>query len=864
VPPDPPLPAVLELRVHGVSGTSPESLLDRPLVDQIAGDKIAGFYRPRLVQERTDDQQNPFAPIRPDAAELEGYNWGGLTSGSPGRAFWLILLPFTLINVAPRARPPQRDDGPLSRRTIWLIWYASRVLGLALTGLFVLTAAGIGEDLFGWQCAGAANRCGKASPGWIFGKLLGSWRDGVRVDGLTLQQLMALGAVLPVALLLLLWFTSKRTIDRYEVVVPGGAAGDQADRLITDDADVNAVEVGLSSVRMWNNAAQVRRLRAVHLQFGFAVILWTMLLASVRLPAGYLQPGDIFEAPFRDGHNVALLIPIVLTVYSVVVLALASYTGRGDSAIWSNISRGVWALLAIGFGVEFGGLLFAGGWFADRYRTAGEGRPVGGLPGYAATFIWLFLVLVIALAIFVGAVAVAAGRRLRAAPPAPHQPLRPGLRGNTATILATMGVFVAAVFAAGGYTFSAAWLHTGSVKPGFGEVSYIYRTFTIPEIARDATLAYSYSIGFFVVVVAIVLVRTIWALAPGRAAVTALIPDGAMVNDYGQATLNNDRARAKKIERDIFFGRIVDRVPAVVLPLIVAGSVITSAFGLLLLLEHTTSIHWINSLVARITPDEQAAKPPGFFSPVSLEGTGAYLAVITMVGLVGLGLAAFRVPATRRSVGILWDVASFWPRSAHPLAAPCYAERAVPDLITRISWLRTRDPELRLVLSAHSQGTVISAAVIFQLRTFDRRADGPVLSGLGYLSFGCVLRRLYARYFPVYFGPDRLAALQAILTTADEPLPRWRNLWRYTDYLGGQVTAGPAPVVPPAPAPAPTPATLLAAPPVTGPAPWEWHSPDPLLFDRPAGSTTFAPTHRHSDFWQDESGIFQLAVADLS
>jgi hypothetical protein len=237
-----------------------------------------------------------------------------------------------------------------------------------------------------------------------------------------------------------------------------------------------------------------------------------------------------------------------------------------------------------------------------------------------------------------------------------------------------------------------------------------------------------------------------------------------------------------------------------------------------------------------------------------------------MVGLVALALAAFRVPATRRSVGILWDVASFWPRSAHPLAAPCYAERAVPDLVTRITWLRLRESPPRVVLAAHSQGTVISAAVLLQLRTYDRKQDGPVLSGLGLLTFGCVLRRLYGRYFPVYFGPDRMADLESILThdPAPDALPRWRNLWRYTDYLGGQVTAGPPPVVPPDPAPVPDPSQLLSKPPVVGPAAWEWHSPDPLLFDRPAGSTTYQPTKRHSDFWMDDSGYFQLAVTDLA
>jgi hypothetical protein len=35
---------VIEFRVHGVSGTSPESLLDVPLVERVAGDGDAGLF----------------------------------------------------------------------------------------------------------------------------------------------------------------------------------------------------------------------------------------------------------------------------------------------------------------------------------------------------------------------------------------------------------------------------------------------------------------------------------------------------------------------------------------------------------------------------------------------------------------------------------------------------------------------------------------------------------------------------------------------------------------------------------------------------------------------------------------------------
>jgi len=38
---------VVELRVHGVSGTPPEALLSCPteFLEEVAGDKSAGFYR---------------------------------------------------------------------------------------------------------------------------------------------------------------------------------------------------------------------------------------------------------------------------------------------------------------------------------------------------------------------------------------------------------------------------------------------------------------------------------------------------------------------------------------------------------------------------------------------------------------------------------------------------------------------------------------------------------------------------------------------------------------------------------------------------------------------------------------------------
>jgi hypothetical protein len=197
---------------------------------------------------------------------------------------------------------------------------------------------------------------------------------------------------------------------------------------------------------------------------------------------------------------------------------------------------------------------------------------------------------------------------------------------------------------------------------------------------------------------------------------------------------------------------------------------------------------------------------------------------------------------------------------SHPLAAPCYAERAVPDLVERAR-LHTQDG-YGLVLAAHSQGTVLSAAVVMQLRRHDELDPaGAVLPRTALLTFGCVLRRLYGRFFPAYFGAAALGAIHTALAPGDDApvqTTRWRNLWRYTDYLGGPVTVGPPPVPqPPWHATPPTdPATAQL-----GGLHIDTHLVDPPFGPRP-GSTDVPRPRRHSDFWKDPE--FQRAVNFLA
>lgn len=96
-------------------------------------------------------------------------------------------------------------------------------------------------------------------------------------------------------------------------------------------------------------------------------------------------------------------------------------------------------------------------------------------------------------------------------------------------------------------------------------------------------------------------------------------------------------------------------------------------------------------------------------------------------GIVGLAVVALRDTEKRRMVGVLWDVITFWPRANHPLTPPCYGERTVPELVGQLSYLALGSTR-RLVLAAHSQGSIIAAATTCSMLSPDRGARGELLA----------------------------------------------------------------------------------------------------------------------------------------
>ncbi|TDD42520.1 hypothetical protein E1286_30590, partial [Nonomuraea terrae] len=168
----------------------------------------------------------------------------------------------------------------------------------------------------------------------------------------------------------------------------------------------------------------------------------------------------------------------------------------------------------------------------------------------------------------------------------------------------------------------------------------------------------------------------------------------------------------------------------------------------------------------------------GLFTPDGgvaglLASIGSWAMVAIVVGLVLIGRRTYIDSRLRRTVGILWDICTFWPRAIHPLAPPCYTERVIPELMARVARLARTDRD-EVVLSGHSQGSVIAAALVLQLR--------PELRGrVRLLTHGSPLGRLYAPFFPAYFGAAGLSAVRDSVT--------WCNLYRLSDPIGGPVFA---------------------------------------------------------------------------
>lgn len=189
---------------------------------------------------------------RRDDTTVEGYDWGGLTSGSSQQPFWVLLLPFTVLNVAGWMHPP-RDRFPGQIRLIWGIVTA---LGITRTASVTLWVGVVLVDLLGYQWT--RRLTGVRA---LRDFKLGSWS---LVSGDAIQPLQIIGTTIGAVLTSLVMWSffrlSANTQKEFEHVRPAGSVrsppGGGRGRWAADE--------DLSSIGFFDHAPAARRLLDRH------------------------------------------------------------------------------------------------------------------------------------------------------------------------------------------------------------------------------------------------------------------------------------------------------------------------------------------------------------------------------------------------------------------------------------------------------------------------------------------------------------------------------------------------------------------------------------------------------------------------
>ncbi|MTK00949.1 hypothetical protein [Micromonospora sp. CP22] len=811
---------ILELRVHGVSNTPPAETLGlttepggEPAHPRlVAGGPVTGFYR------------SPIAS--PDPIVVEAYSWGQLTSGARTardveRALWTLLLPFTLANVALHARPGIPADPTTDRltsrsgMTAWLI----RLFCLSLTATPVLAMTGVGVDLIGWQCVD--QDCLNRIPGpWNF-LAAPWWQQGGRA--------MAVGLTVPLVMIAVLGLVTWRTY-QYEAVMPADPSTNPAGRRTPPPVDAD-VPVGqpvqepppapepppgpstnpLQDPTFWWGEGQLRRTAVLHLCTGI-VIAAAVPLGTVSV----LDPPHGLRAVITWSAVAAFTAVLVITLVAIGRPFLTRRDGATPLGRWSIA---VIVLTGIGLAGTFAVLLLPDG--AAGSPLAELRPPVGcdddptrpgcltdrSLPGFDRVIAWLGtgqLLLLIAIGSTArsgrrGAAAPAAAALLitlsalwcrgwlpagppvsitlsqltlpllglaaiglllpRTRPDGVNQPLEPhtdlAWHGRAPAVIAGFGWLLSLAYGTGVLYWVTNQLNGG------GSPGNRHRVFPpIPVTWAGLTFAAA------LLLLAVVALRAMVLFHRLRRA------------EYAELTARDSRLSAHDLRRarDVSAHQALHRLVG----------------------EH--ALRLIGWYAAAMTVLAVLACAAVLACPLPQNSSNGAAPLIRGVGAVGdallgwlpvavaaIGLLVYRKNTIRRSVGVIWDVGTFWPRAAHPLAPPSYAERAVPELLTRTTGLLAlpeHDPRRvdGIILSGHSQGTVICTAVILQMPARWRHR-------IWFFSYGCQLTRLYGRVFPAYFGPDRLPVLAEALTRPGNST-RWTNFWRDTDPLGWPVAAG--------------------------------------------------------------------------
>ncbi|HET9894221.1 MAG TPA: hypothetical protein VFQ44_04755 [Streptosporangiaceae bacterium] len=794
---------VTELRIHGVSGSNGPIMLEHPTALQVGGDQVAGFFRRWNPGGQGSASTVPW--------KLEAYSWGGLTEAPLASASWLLLAPFMMYNVAffmlPPERPANGEAGPGQAGRGAGHWAAQallRLLALTATIQLVASAATVMVSTAAWQ----AGRKGllPAWMGWYANRPTG-WR-------------MAIALVGVVAVVALLWAISVATATRYEA------------RTTTARPGRHNVWP-LAEPGFWRGEKLVRRQRSLHSAAGCATAALIVALPAERLAA--LRDVAIgLAAAVLAAATVLILAPMADRHVHLRRTDTAAAGRRAELGCRLTVAAAAVAIVAAG--------LAAG--LSDGVDGARRG-PLPGLTGLTLVLIIIQLALLAALALTVTRLATVAARNAGGARDRrADRAFLPYLGGGLTVVFATFAFCL-------GWQFTVL-LNLGVAKllgtPVPGGFKFAVTTPRVFEVPWPVFASGAGTIGLVagVIVAAMLLGATYLRL---RARIEADQTGSISISDAyaGRGGQEVGPRGRRKIAGVWAVAGLAENITLPVL--LVVG------FWLIAVIAAEVIFGRVAGTSARPHMLTGSSWLHGAVSLVVVAG------VLTELSFMIVLRSAIRSPSDRRIIGALWDVATFWPRAVHPLAPPCYAERAVPEVVDRIRLItgsadlapddpvrllrHAEQPDLPMspgltvpagpvLVTGYSQGAVIAIAVIAQLP--EDAADQVAL-----LTLACPARRLYGRAFPAYFGPAQLSQLsESLAGPAGQPGYRWRNMVRRSDYIGSWVFRDPF--------------DRLADP---GHDRQRWLGEqvdqpcwDPVVLV-PDADPTPPPVHRHSAWWQD-------------
>ncbi|MCP2266644.1 hypothetical protein ACFQHV_08435 [Promicromonospora thailandica] len=823
---------VLELRIHGIANTLPYGSLDLPReeVTQSDGDGLGSFWTPRPDVAARDRALPPghVHAIRPDVRR-EAYSWGamarlgglpfggvlGMVGRFAVRLLWAAMVPFGLANAAYWARripapdPTAHGDRDGAHGTGSLRPEATaaltRVFSLGLTLLFVSAVATVALSIVGTRCMGLATVgpdslvpvCARV-PSWLYGL--------ARLDVGDRLALLSVAPVLVVAVLVAVAHSGQvRFESTFSVMRAGGTVSPSGPPLHRAGFWSQRTGSGL----LWAHLGAALALTGQYLT-------WTRY-ADVGLPVPGLPlfalvvilAACAFVALRTDDDGVQALVPrwkgragLALFAAGLLVWLVACWaasTGPQPERMPALVGLDlVPALLGVGlFGIAATGL---------AWRTARSLRgvaawstvPVVATACVAAVLVtepgapWRHLLVALAvLAVLSPAVVVLGAMVLR-------RRATEGWNGAGPGVFLLVSAAAAAVYSSllvlGVQWFLRNGERVAPVPLGDGLVG-IVRGLPDPELVRVPPVYTEF--GTASVVIALVFLALLVVALAGPYVMDVLRSRTLWIPG-APGTLGPPYGPAAPAWRAVAEAPDLDGGPNPVLERVLRGrQVAAMSHRAELAVGALAAAAYVAALVAHIPlvaqhDDTGTVQVPAWLSSLAVPALGVLAAT-----LVASALAGGTGGGPSRPWGLLWDLLCFLPRSAHPFGPPSYAERVVPEVRSRVdAWLTAADvaddaerarvaPDRRVVLSAHSMGGVLAAAVVL-IRAGNPvpgAADGgtqPVGTAdgrLGLLTYGVQLRPFFGRFFPDLLGP----------TTTGTP-PSTGPAWS-ADPWGGQVRA---------------------------------------------------------------------------